>query len=117
MSDEWSQHFSHRNGNGLVTSKKTSRYQKIRHSISPPERCFKNRRWSGKDRAQSEFLTSMKYISIAVRLDGRALLIPAGCHAAADRATANHLVRIGWLRLLTEMKIQSQRLQEILMRN
>jgi chaperone required for assembly of F1-ATPase len=46
----------------------------------------------------------MKYISIAVRLDGRALLIPAGCHAAADRANADHLVRIGWLRLLTEMK-------------
>jgi hypothetical protein len=33
MSGESSQHFLHRKGNGLETSKKTSRYQKVCHSI------------------------------------------------------------------------------------
>lgn len=60
MSRESRKHFSHRKGNGLVTSKKSSGYQKVRHSISTPERCFKNRRWLGKDRAQNELLTSNK---------------------------------------------------------
>lgn len=33
MNRESRKHFSHRNGNGLETSKKTSRYQKVCHSI------------------------------------------------------------------------------------
>ena len=54
MSDESSQHFPHRKSNGLVTSKKTSRYQKVCHSIRTPERCFKNRCWLGKEQSPEQ---------------------------------------------------------------
>ena len=95
MSRESRKHFSHRNGNGLVTSKKTSRYQKVCHSIKTPERCFKNRCWLGKEQSPDKLLTSVKYICTAIRMNDRAALIPTGCHVATDKEKSNHLIRIG----------------------
>ena len=76
MSDETSQHFLHRKSNGLVTRSKTSLFRKFSDSIMTPERCFKNRCWSGKEQSPLTTRTSINQICIAQCMSAHAMQIP-----------------------------------------